>query len=753
MTHKKNLKKESEIKTIPKTFFLRGVFNSPPEKIHEDPVIYEQIQGSNYIAYHPENGSWTIERYIQLTPDEIIKDKMLYPFRNNEVRFYPRIDESIEKGQIILPPEPIKTDKLVPIIYEIEEKAKKWFYISEEEYDVFRMQINLAISSWFLDSIYSNPMETMERVAGLIGDVGVSGGGKKRWLSLIRSIAYRPIYVLSSTKVPSTYRLIEPWGTATLCIDEADQKETGSEAEWIQFLNGRYDGTPIPRYNTSTGKVDIFSSFGLTAMALRRMPMDEGIASRMVKIDATISPEILPEIANEDMFNDFQEIRAKLFYLRLKYYGKLKLVNKTGLPAEHSWRGKEVLALIMTLSQIDPDIINNIKELSETLTKKEVEKLSNTWDGIIINEIYNFITNDKTKIDQRNDGYYFYKEIEKDGKTYTNALTLQYIAKSLSSTASNILRSLKQFHLNIYDVRFRIEQSSGFSTNPRGVLKFPIKQIDNINALFKKYIVDYDDYLKEYIKNFTTKQAKIDGLTDGDGEKQDKEKNEEKSTPDKTETQKTDTENSDKKIDSEPHEPLEPVNMYKDNNSNLKNNQDTSIIDINNKETHNMSGSCGSSGSKGQNEGEKNLPEPHEPEKSKDISNKAKNILNLIKQKYKMMEDPQKYEVDRTKSNIDRVLLFEFDVKNEKERDQIIQYWIDNKMVLLNDKNELIYIDDQKNVKISVRILKDIDQVQDIDRVLDLRKEDIVSVSENLAKLLIEKGIAEKLNGGQGNEK
>ncbi len=133
------------------------------------------------------------------------------------------------------------------------------------------------------------------------------------------------------------------------------------------------------------------------------------------------------------------------------------------------------------------------------------------------------------------------------------------------------------------------------------------------------------------------------------------------------------------------------------------------------------------------------------------IQEKAKNILHLIKHKQKMLEDPQKYEVDRTKNNIDRVLLFEFDIKNEKQREEIIQLWIDSKMVILNEKDELIYIDDRKNDKINVRILEDIGEIGDIDRKYNLSKEDIVSLSEDLANLLIIQGKAEKIEGQEND--
>lgn len=238
-------------------------------------------------------------------------------------------------------------------------------------------------------------------MAGLIGIGGMRGSGKKRFLTFMRQISYRPVYLLNTAKIPSLFRLFEPWGSASLCVDEADQKDTGSDSEIVQFLNGRYDGTPIPRYYSTIQRNEIFHSFGLTVVALRRMPKDEGLVLRLIKINATISPIELPELADSTMFDDFREIRNYLLYLRLKYYDKLKFINKTGLPVEHSGRGCEALTLIKTLSQIDQKLNELLYQFSEELTIREVISLSQTWDNIILNKIYNFKTYENVNAELR----------------------------------------------------------------------------------------------------------------------------------------------------------------------------------------------------------------------------------------------------------------------------------------------------------------------------------------------------------------
>ena len=439
---------------------------------------YEQCQIG--FAAVSENGEVEIITHYHTghyVPGRTNKDPVL------EVVNMPLSNDTLKTGQLILPNKPEKCSGLFEIIKEIEGKVARWLYISPEELPIFQVQLRLAVASWFL-FVYED-ITIQERVAGLLGIVGTSGGGKKRWLTVLRQVAYRPIYLLNTSKIPSVFRMAEPWGTPTLLIDEADQKETGSEAEWVQFVNSRYDGTPIPRYNASTGQTETFMSFGLTALALRRMPKDEGTTGRMTKINATISPVALPEVAGNDIFQEFDSIRNKLFYLRLKYYNKLKFVGSSGLPAEQSWRGKETLTLFRILEQIDPAISEDITNVGKALTKREVQNLAQTWDGLIINEIYAFISEDGAAPEKKNMGYYYYKIWERDGKEHRAYLNLKYLADRLGTSASEIQRSFAQFKISTYE-RFRPD---GVGKPQRGILMFMFPE--DTDRIFMRYVPEY----------------------------------------------------------------------------------------------------------------------------------------------------------------------------------------------------------------------------------------------------------------------
>jgi len=445
----------------------------------------------HYAHYHTGNYQ-PVKKSKQKTNPKNSKNssKQLLAMENadQEEVYIPLINPQILTGQLVLPETPEECSSVADIILAIENRIEKWLYISPEEWPIFRVQLRVAVASWFL-YVYDS-INIMERVAGLLSIVGTSGGGKKRWLTVMRQISYRPIYLLNTNKIPSVFRMAEPWGAPTLLIDEADQQDTGSETEWIQYINARYDGTPTPRFNASTNRVDTFRSFGLTCLALRRMPRDEGTTSRMVKINATISPIPLPEVAGEDIFNEFEHIRNQLLYLRLKYFKRLKFVGSSGLPANQSWRGKEVLTLFRVLEQIDQHISDDIARISQDLTDREVQNLSQTWDGLVINEIYAFISDDGAEFRSHKNGFYCAKVwIDKENEEHVAYLNLKYLADRLGASASEIQRSMAQFKISTYD-RFRPD---GAKKAQRGILMLAYPE--DTDRIFTRYVPGYSHEL------------------------------------------------------------------------------------------------------------------------------------------------------------------------------------------------------------------------------------------------------------------
>jgi len=191
----------------------------------------------------------------------------------------------------------------------------------------------------------------------------------------------------------------------------------------------------------------------------------------------------------------------------LKYYNKLKFVGHSGLPADQSWRGKETLTLFRILEEIDARISQDINKISQDLTEREVENLSQTWDGLIINEIYAFITDDASEYKKRKNGYYYFRKwTDREGETHTIFLNLKYLADRLGTSASEIQRSMAQFKITTYE-RFRPD---GTERAQRGILMFGYPQ--DTDRIFRRYVPGYSG---ELLKLCSDKQENL--TDDGNG--------------------------------------------------------------------------------------------------------------------------------------------------------------------------------------------------------------------------------------------
>lgn len=398
--------------------------------------------------------------------------------------YVPRIDKVLTEKMVRLPGRPMECSSIVDIIHRITEIAER--VLDTRDPETLQLQIRLCLTSWFLDPFYRSP-KLLEKVAPLITVEGGSGTGKKRWYTLMRSFSYRPVHILKGNTVPSIVRTVEPWN-ASLFVNEADMANSDSENELIQLYNGRYDGEPIPKYNAETKEVDVFKSFGLTALALRRQPRDEGIVSRRINLESVEAQKDVPEIVDEEFFNMTQSIQNEMLYLRLKYFDAIKFSNRSGLAIEDNWRVKEVLVVYKVLGQIDPDALQDLKTLSARMTKKQVRDNANTWDGAVLNIVYSFVI-DETAIFRpfRGGGVVGLKMKEKTDEEGAPdeeevPLTAKFIADQLKTSSTEITKALRP-----HKVEIQFERVNGKS---KRILVFTDPKY--LCRMFRKYVVDFD---------------------------------------------------------------------------------------------------------------------------------------------------------------------------------------------------------------------------------------------------------------------
>ena len=131
---------------------LRKVLNSntskdkkkPEEEYHftsfrvQDNLIMDQTS-KGLVVWDTSNDTWEIvQEHHKVTPlGNTTIDHITLPLKN----------KTLEVGQLILADEPIPCDSLSDLISEILEKSKKWLYIAPEEWDIFEVQVHIAVAS------------------------------------------------------------------------------------------------------------------------------------------------------------------------------------------------------------------------------------------------------------------------------------------------------------------------------------------------------------------------------------------------------------------------------------------------------------------------------------------------------------------------------------------------------------------------------------------------------------------------------
>jgi hypothetical protein len=159
--------------------------------------------------------------------------------------------------------------------------------------------------------------------------IGEYGSGKSRFLKVVGSICYRPIFVGSSSPA-AIFRIINDF-KGTVIWDEADFGKSDTTAEIIKILNNGFSkGGSVLRCESPNGKnfdVRAFCVFGPKVIATRFLYDDAALESRMITEDMNfnkVRPDVslnTPAVFDEEAL----ELRNQLLSYRFQNKGKFTL--------------------------------------------------------------------------------------------------------------------------------------------------------------------------------------------------------------------------------------------------------------------------------------------------------------------------------------------------------------------------------------------------------------------------------------------
>jgi hypothetical protein len=162
--------------------------------------------------------------------------------------------------------------------------------------------------------------------------LGDYGSGKTRFLLVIGSLCYKPIFAGGATTVSPIFRMLDAH-RGTLIFDEADFRFSDSTADIVKILNNGYArGFPVLRSEgKGTFEVKTFEVFSPKVIATRNTFKDKALESRFLVEEMGHRPlrDGIPLSLPPAFETEARELRNQLLWWRFQNYGKQRVVDDT----------------------------------------------------------------------------------------------------------------------------------------------------------------------------------------------------------------------------------------------------------------------------------------------------------------------------------------------------------------------------------------------------------------------------------------
>jgi len=157
--------------------------------------------------------------------------------------------------------------------------------------------------------------------------IGDWGSGKTRFLQVVGSICFRPIFASGAITPAPIFRILDMY-RGTLVLDEADFKESSAWTDMVKILNNGYrPGFPVLRADKENGKwyPRGYHVFGPKLIATRFRFEDEALESRCLTANMlSLTRPDIPRVLPHSFKDEINTLRSKLITFRLHNLFKLK---------------------------------------------------------------------------------------------------------------------------------------------------------------------------------------------------------------------------------------------------------------------------------------------------------------------------------------------------------------------------------------------------------------------------------------------
>jgi len=221
--------------------------------------------------------------------------------------------------------------------------------------------------------------------------LGDYGTGKTRFLQVVGSLCYRPMFLGGASTTSPIFRIIDLM-RGTLVLDEADFQASDAEADIIKILNTGYmKGFPVLRTEKDGGDsfvVIALDVYGPKVIATRRRYQDRALESRMLTKEMTsVLRDDVPLLLPREFWGEAQSLRDRLVRYRLQTWQPDIEVDLNELDRSIEPRLNQVTLSLKTVIQdggLRADITGFIREYNRQLVADRGMTLAATVLSVIV---------------------------------------------------------------------------------------------------------------------------------------------------------------------------------------------------------------------------------------------------------------------------------------------------------------------------------------------------------------------------------
>ena len=297
-----------------------------------------------------KDGEWRLEPSV-----EIDAFRRLVPYSPN--------NNLIKNEVVLLPSEPEEYGSEEALLSEIQDFIHRYVDVTP----LFeKIASYYVLFSWVYDGFNELPYLRVR---------GDPGSGKTRFLLIIGSLCYKPIFASGASTVSPIFRILDAFH-GTLIVDEGDFRFSDEKAEIVKILNnGNVKGFPVLR-SEANGKREFdpkaYHVFGPKLVATRGFFDDKALESRFLTEEMgqfrlrNDVPINLPSQYKEDALH----IRNKLLLFRFRNLNKRTpveaLVDRSIEP-----RLNQIFVPLLSIIE-DPQAVEDLRELARRYNKEMI---------------------------------------------------------------------------------------------------------------------------------------------------------------------------------------------------------------------------------------------------------------------------------------------------------------------------------------------------------------------------------------------